>query len=245
MELYLMKTIIFHCCLMVALTGRGEEFRRDMPIKTDSIPGQSNYKVRPIDAKSFILPGALIGTGALLTFSASGIDSLVQDEIQEAVPGFHTGVDNIVMLAPTIAVFGLNAAGVKGKHSILRATEYYIVALLISVGTSEIMKEAIHVQRPDGSNDQSFPSGHTTNAFMGAEFLHQEYGHRSAWYSAAGYTTATATGLLRMANNRHWLGDVVAGAGIGILSTRFSYWLVPRINKAIQKDKHPPVVLKF
>jgi membrane-associated phospholipid phosphatase len=240
-----MKTILFHCCLMVALAGRGGEFWRDMHIGTDSIPGRSNNTVRPIDAKSFILPGALIGTGALLTFSASALDSLVQEEIQEAVPGFHSGVDNIFMVAPTVAVFGLNAAGVKGKHSILRATEYYIVALLISVGTSEIMKEVIHVQRPDGSNDQSFPSGHTTNAFMGAEFLHQEYGHRSAWYTAAGYTTATATGLLRMANNRHWLGDVVAGAGIGILSTRFSYWLVPRLNKAIRKDKHPPAVLKF
>ena len=240
-----MKTLIFLCCLVVALEGRGGECCKELTIGTDSIPGQRTYTVRPIDTRSFIFPGALIATGALLTFTKSDLDSLVQEEIQEALPGFHTGVDNILMLAPTVAVFGLNAAGVKGKHSILRATEYYIVALLISVGTSEIMKEVIHVQRPDGSNDQSFPSGHTINAFMGAEFLHQEYGHRSGWYTAAGYTTATATGFLRMANNRHWLGDVIAGAGIGILSTRFSYWLVPRLNKAIHRQNHPAPVLKF
>jgi len=240
-----MKTFIFLCCLVAALAGRGGEFCVDIPGGMDSIPGKRNNVVRPIDARSFIFPGALIGAGALLTFTKSDLDSLVQSEIQEALPGFHSGVDNILMVAPAVAVFGLNAAGVRGKHSIMRAAEYYIVALLVSVGTSEIMKEVIHVQRPDGSNDQSFPSGHTINAFMGAEFLHQEYGHRSGWYTAAGYTTATATGFLRMANNKHWLGDVIAGAGIGILSTRFSYWLVPRINKAIRKENHPAPVLKF
>lgn len=71
--------------------------------------------------------------------------------------------------------------------------------------------------RPDGSNNKSFPSGHTATAFMAATMLHKEYGGRSPWYSIAGYSMATVTGVSRMLNNKHWLSDVLVGAGIGIL----------------------------
>ena len=240
-----MKKLLSVYFLLLTLAGTGTEKSVPDLLPADSVPGSRQNTVRPIDAKSFILPGSLIGVGALLTFTNSNLDSLVQDEITQELPGFHTGMDNFLMVAPAAAVFGLNAAGVKGKNTLLQATQYYLTALVISLGTSEILKKVIHVERPDQSDDKSFPSGHTTNAFMSAEFLHQEYGHRSGWYSAAGYTTATATGLLRMANNKHWLGDVIAGAGIGILSTRFSYWLLPRINKALHKQKAPAPVLKF
>jgi membrane-associated phospholipid phosphatase len=243
-----MKRLMMLCYMLLMIAGTAAGM---IPFaKSDSLPEKGKYSTveRPITASSFILPGALFGAGATLTFAQSAthhLDSTTQGEIQEDMPGFRTAVDNFLQFAPAVAVFGLNAAGVKGRHTMLQATEYYIVAFLVMAGTTEVLKTATHVQRPDQSDYKSFPSGHTANAFMGAEFLHQEYGHRSVWYSAAGYTTATATGLLRMTNNRHWLGDVIAGAGIGILSTRFSYWLVPRINKAIQKDKHPPIVLKF
>jgi len=240
-----MKKLLSVYFLLLSLMGTGTEKSVHVQLPVDSVPGSKQKAVRPIDAKSFILPGSLIGVGAILTFTNSNLDSLVQDEITQELPGFHTGLDNVLMVAPAVAVFGLNAAGVKGKNNLLHATEYYLTALLISLGTSEILKKVIHVERPDQSGNNSFPSGHTTNAFMGAEFLHHEYGHRSGWYTAAGYTTATATGLLRMANNKHWLGDVIAGAGIGILSTRFSYWLIPRINKALHKEKAPAPVLKF
>jgi membrane-associated phospholipid phosphatase len=243
-----MKRIMTLCCIMLAIAGTaGEIHQRAM---ADSLPDKLKYSAveRPITASSFILPGALFGAGATLTFAQSAthhLDSTTQGEIQEDLSGFRTVTDNFLQFAPAVAVFGLNAAGVKGRHTILQSAEYYVVAFLVMAGTTEVLKNVTHVQRPDQTDFKSFPSGHTANAFMGAEFLNQEYGHRSAWYSAAGYTTATATGLLRMANDRHWLGDVVAGAGIGILSTRFSYWLVPRINKAIHKENHLTPVLKF
>ena len=91
--------------------------------------------------------------------------------------------------------------------------------------------------RPDGSTYNSFPSGHTATAFVGAEFMHQELGWHSPWYSFAGYTMATATGILRIANNRHWLGDVIAGAGIGMLTTKLSYLVAEKIEK---KFSHKP-----
>ena len=80
--------------------------------------------------------------------------------------------------------------------------------------------------RPDGSSANSWPSGHTATSFAGATILHKEYGlTRSPWYSIAGYGVATATGVMRVLNNRHWVSDVLSGAGIGILSTELAYAL--------------------
>ena len=60
--------------------------------------------------------------------------------------------------------------------------------------------------RPDGSTRNSWPSGHTATAFMAATILHKEYGlTRSPWYSVGAYTLATATGVMRVLNNRHWM----------------------------------------
>jgi hypothetical protein len=72
---------------------------------------------------------------------------------------------------------------------------------------------------------------------MGAEFLYQEYKDVSIWYGVAGYVVATGTGLFRMYNHRHWLTDVAAGAGIGILSTKIAYWIYPLIKRRIFKNK--------
>jgi membrane-associated phospholipid phosphatase len=71
---------------------------------------------------------------------------------------------------------------------------------------------------------------------MGAEFLYQEYKDKSIWYGIAGYAVATGTGLFRIYNNRHWLTDVAAGAGIGILSTKIAYWVQPYITKKLFKS---------
>ena len=79
--------------------------------------------------------------------------------------------------------------------------------------------------------DYSFPSGHTATAFMAATMFHKEYGIRSPWYSVAGYTIATATAYSRLLNNRHWISDVLAGAGIGIISTELGYWITGLIFK--------------
>ena len=68
----------------------------------------------------------------------------------------------------------------------------------------------------------SFPSGHTGTAFLGAELVRKEYGW--GWGSAA-YAVASTTAVLRMYNNEHWLSDVIAGAGLGILCANVGTWL--------------------
>ena len=68
-------------------------------------------------------------------------------------------------------------------------------------------------------------------AFTNASFLDKEYGLVNPAYSIAGYSAATFTGLGRALNNRHWLPDILAGAGIGILSTELGYFFINKIFK--------------
>ena len=81
-------------------------------------------------------------------------------------------------------------------------------------------------ERPDCSAKNSFPSGHTFTAFVGAEIIRREYGKEHPWIAVAAYGVATVVGIMRVYNNRHWAGDVLAGAGLGILSTTLVYWVL-------------------
>lgn len=98
------------------------------------------------------------------------------------------------------------------------------------------LKYATRTLRPDGSRANSFPSGHTAMAFLGAEMVRTEYGNA---YGAAAYAIAAATGFLRVYNGRHWVSDVVAGAGAGILSARIGYWLLPWERRLFGWDVSP------
>jgi membrane-associated phospholipid phosphatase len=131
----------------------------------------------------------------------------------------------------------LNSLGIKGKHN-LKDRSIILGTAFIIMGTSVFgMKKITKVNRPDDSNITSFPSGHTATAFMGAEFLYQEYKDVSIWYGISGYVVASGVAYLRIYNNRHWLTDVVAGAGFGILSTKVAYWIYPFMKRTFFKDK--------
>jgi membrane-associated phospholipid phosphatase len=111
-----------------------------------------------------------------------------------------------------------------------------VVSITLAGIGSNFLKSATNVVRPDGSDDRSFPSTHTALAFVSATFLHEEYKHQSPWYSIAGYSIATATGILRMMNNEHWLSDVLVGAGLGILTTKVVYWVDPLLRNRMNRS---------
>ena len=134
-------------------------------------------------------------------------------------------------------VYGLNWAGIKGKHNLKDRTIIYATSQLIAASMVIPLKHITKEERPDGSNLQSFPSGHTTTAFSSAQFLYREYRDTNFWLSISGYPIAIFTGVYRTLNNKHWVGDVVAGAGFGILSTEIAYWLYPKINQWFSKNK--------
>jgi membrane-associated phospholipid phosphatase len=131
------------------------------------------------------------------------------------------------------AVYALNASGVKGRHSARDRTIIYLVANGIMGATVLSLKHFIPAPRPDGSANNGFPSGHSGTAFVGAEFMRQEFIDRSPWYGVAGHTLGAATGYLRIYNDKHWFSEVIAGAGIGILAAKAAYWLFPAIEHAL------------
>ncbi|WP_109698365.1 phosphatase PAP2 family protein [Chitinophaga deserti] len=148
------------------------------------------------------------------------------------IPTFRYHFDDYMQYVPALAVFGLNAAGVKGKNHIGRAFVSYAFSAVVMGAVVNGIKYTAKVERPDGSERNSFPSGHTANSFMNATFLHKEYGqYRHPMYSVAGYTLATGTAIGRQLNNRHWVSDVLAGAGIGILATEVGYLIADRIYR--------------
>lgn len=151
--------------------------------------------------------------------------------------GFKTEIDNYTQFAPYAVVVGLKAAGVKGRSDWPRFMLSTALANGIMATAVNATKYSVKEMRPDNSTRNSFPSGHTATAFVAATILHKEYGlTRSPWYSVGAYTVATATGIMRTLNNRHWISDVMAGAGIGILSTELGYFVGDLImgNRGIQ-----------
>ncbi|MDY5237055.1 phosphatase PAP2 family protein [Bacteroides helcogenes] len=137
-------------------------------------------------------------------------------------------IDDYTQYVPAASVYLLNLSGVRGRHNFKDRTMILGLAGLLTGISVNTLKYTVREQRPDKSAHNSFPSGHTAVAFMGAEFLWQEYKDVSIWYGIGGYAIATGTGAFRIYNNKHWAGDVIFGAGLGILCTKLAYHLYPK-----------------
>lgn len=145
---------------------------------------------------------------------------------------FHTEIDNYTQFSGIALTAGLKMAGVEGRSSWPRLVASSLASYGVMAAFVNGIKYTASELRPDGSTHNSWPSGHTATAFVGATILHKEYGlTRSPWYSIAGYSLATATGVMRVLNNRHWISDVLSGAGIGILSTELAYGICDLLFK--------------
>jgi membrane-associated phospholipid phosphatase len=218
--------------------------------RQDSLPHHLNWDAPAIKKgfpyKSFIVPSALLAYGFISIHNNDllKINEKVKEEVytdRSSTQKMH--LDNYLPFIPVAAVYGLNAMGIKGKNNFRDRTMILGLSGLITGAAVFSIKSFSGETRPDGSDQYSFPSGHTAAAFAAAEFMRQEYKDVSPWYGVAGYAMAATTGYLRMYNNKHWMGDVVAGAGIGIVSTRLAYWIYPVIKRNLFKDKEGSTVI--
>jgi membrane-associated phospholipid phosphatase len=200
-------------------------------VKRDSIATDSLPRSR-FSYKALIVPAALIGYGVIGIESdqLKSFNTQIRAEVTEDIDEKIT-IDDFSQYAPAASVYALDAFGVRARHNIRDRSMILATSYLILSSTVLGLKSITKVGRPDGSSNNSFPSGHTATAFAGAEFMRQEYRDESIWYGVAGYAVAAGTGLFRMYNNRHWLTDVAAGAGIGILSTKIAYWVNPYLTR--------------
>ena len=181
----------------------------------------------------------VLDTVSLLGAGIAGMSELIIITLLAAgMLGVVKAAGGIDYLLRAISRPGLGYRGAQAAMCLITAavnlcTANNTVAILMAATTNAI-KYSVREKRPDSNTRNSFPSGHTANAFCGAELMRIEYGN---WVGLAGYAVAVTTGVMRMYNERHWWNDVIAGAGIGILCARTAYWLLPLERKLFRRDR--------
>jgi len=191
----------------------------------------------------------------MIIYGAIAVNDLhlrtVNEDIQDAVLpndlSKQQHLDNYLQFAPAVIALGLNTFGVRGKHNLKGAAMIYAMSNIFLNVVTIPAKQIYQELRPNGLSNASFPSGHTAEAFASAEFLRMEYQDKSIWYGVLGYSMACMTGYLRMYNNKHWFNDVLAGAGIGILSTRLAECIYSKLEPKIfgKKNKANTLFMPF
>ena len=194
-----------------------------------------NYLKKP----ALILPVTLLGYGILKPIipGIKTADKNLWAQVKSSYPNFHTTADDYLMWAPSSSVYLLDAFSVKTKHSFKEHLILDAGSILVAGGIGFVMRKIsgnIEVYKMDGTK---FPSGHTVNAFRGAEIFHQELKETHKILSYSGYVIAVAVGTLRIYNKAHYLTEVLAGAGLGILSTKLTYWAFDKVKRVKKSYK--------
>ncbi len=173
-----------------------------------------------------IVPTALIALG-LYTMQGNGIYSSfdAKYDVQKAFPNFKTKADNVIFFIPIAGLYAFDAFSSQNRNETVRQTGLLFTSAALMGAIVYPIKNFSHIWRPDDSNDHSFPSGHTSTAFVVAAVTDREFRDKSPWIGVGSYTIAGATGILRVMNNKHWMSDVFAGAGIGLISVHGVYYV--------------------
>lgn len=228
-----MRALIVILCSLLCMTN--------VAAQTDSVSimwGNRSQVVAPVDMKisnrqfnmnrlhhsfSLAVPVAAVG------FAMMPADHAISRRVSGGMPNFNTGVDDYLRFAPLATQLAMSLSGVEGRSKNrwqVVTTDAMATAMMATMVYG--LKFGVDRTRPNGEGG-GFPSGHTATAFMGATLLAHEYGHKSVWIPIAGYSVATATGVLRILNNKHYASDVLVGAAIGIVSAELAYWATDAI----------------
>jgi membrane-associated phospholipid phosphatase len=227
-----LKKIAFALLCVISINANAQVIDS---VKKDLFTAPDTVKHLHSKVLSLVVPAALISYGALsfIVDPIRRLDYSTNNEIQKTDPNFSSKAENYFQFAPVILTYGLNFVGISGKNTFIDRTALLGLSGGILGVSAYVTKHITHRLRPNGADYQSFPSGHTSTAFAGAEFMAQEFTGKSKWYGILGYSIATTTGIFRLYNHDHWLSDVVAGAGYGVLSTKLSYLIYPYIRNAL------------
>lgn len=196
---------------------------RNAPDSLDAVDG---LVFRPVQ---LIAPAVLAGSGvAVHCLAHDSWDAAVNDSFARwRGNSSGTEVDDWLQYLPYVADLGLAFTGVPARSGFVDRLLECTISVAALTAVTGAVKMLVESPRPIGDS-RSFPSGHTGGVFTGAELVRMEYG----WgWGAGAYAVATTVAVLRMYNGAHWLSDVLAGAGIGILCAHAGRWLLGPVKE--------------
>lgn len=172
----------------------------------------------------------MLASGTLITATPwlhENIDYPLRDWVQSSQPE-RLYFDDWLQFVPVVSVLLLKGVGLESRHDFFDLVTISGGSCILGHTVNSLIKNTCSVARP-GKPDEcnSFTSGHTLFAFMGAEILRREYGEDYPLVAIAGYLVATGVACMRIWNDRHYFSDVLGGAGLALLSVGVIYSLVP------------------
>ncbi|MGV6846522.1 MAG: phosphatase PAP2 family protein [Lutibacter sp.] len=174
--------------------------------------------------KKVLIPISLIGSGLIIN------KSHFENTLQHKIGGkTNTNIENYLLLAPIASMYIADIKHVKSENNWFNQSKYLFISNALSIGIVEGIKKSNGKLRPNGLPD-SFPSGHSAVAFTNATVLYHEFHKTTPLLAYSGYLFASTVGAFRIFNNKHYLSDVLVGAGIGIAITNLVYYFKPLKN---------------
>lgn len=176
----------------------------------------------------YLLPVGLIISGVAI--NNSSLEKKLKHSIRNKLgEDYYFGIDDYTQYAPIATLAIANLAGIEAKNHWFDQAKYLVISNVVVSAITHGLKRTINKTRPNGEA-YAFPSGHTSFAFTNAMVLYKEYQLTNGVIAYSGFAFAGTTAAFRIINNKHWLSDVLAGAGIAIFVTELVYQLEPFKN---------------
>ncbi len=212
------------------------KYTSDTILKKES----KNFYLKPT---ALIIPATFLVYGGLkpVINDISKLDNRIMAHMVARYPHSQYNAADYLMWAPSATVYALDAFKVKTVHSFKQHLLLEAGSIAITGGLGLGMRMISRHIKTFNTDNTDFPSGHTANAFRGAEILYQELKHSHNLLSYSGYVAATTVGVLRLYGKEHYLSQVVAGAGLGILSTKITYWIFEKIKDSKHSGNNTPL----
>lgn len=176
--------------------------------KTDSYFHRFNIKNMPQPlVRNFILVILCVISTFPMSAWVDGESGIPVSKSRKAV---RTSSDVLLVAIPVTAV------GVTILEHDWEGLKQGAFSAAATVGATMILKYAIKEERPDFSNNHSFPSGHSSFTFAASTYIGRRYGWK---YAIPAYALSAYTGWARVYGKKHHWWDVAAGAAIGTASS--------------------------
>ncbi len=231
--------------LLVQICGHAQNTSQPInSMLTDStlVSTPNKAKCSDFNAKQLILPGVLIAVGSFGVHNKAfkNLNTDIKNEMDKLRGNHAFHADDYIQYLPALTYLTFGSIGIKSKHPLKECIAVEVTAYITMAALTNIGKYSFKERRPDSNARNSFPSGHTATVFTGAELMREEYG---LGIGVGAYSVAIGVAFLRLYNNRHWLNDVIAGAGVGILSARIGYWMLPLYQRWFKWNNTPAEIV--